>query len=248
MAEIRRKLGKLPVRFDRRTLKLARYTAALAPAPEACDETAKITQLGMMGNDEVGDCTCATVGHMIQAWTAEDGAQVILPDSDILGMYSAITGYNASDPATDQGAAVLDVLNYWRKTGVDNHTITGYVSVAPANRDELEQAIYYFGACYIGVLLPWTAASQDIWSVPEQGARGDGAPGSWGGHAVPVVAYNETGPVCITWGQLKQMTWQFYYTYCDEAYACVSKDIVGDNDKSPEGFDFVQLQSDLASL
>jgi hypothetical protein len=243
-----RRLGKLPVRHDGRTLKLAQYSCALAPAPATCDHTGTISQLGMMRNDVLGDCTVATVGHMIQAWTAEDGNQVIIPDDDIINMYSAVSGYVPGQESTDQGAVVLDVLNYWRKTGLDGHMLGAYVALQLKNHKEAMQAVYYFGAAYLGLALPVSAQTQKVWTVPPEGLQEVGEPGSWGGHAVPLVAYNVTGPLCITWGKLQQMTWDFYDAYCEEAYACFSQDIVGEDGKSPEGFDSAQLKVDLSEI
>jgi hypothetical protein len=243
-----RRLGKLPVRHDGRTLKLAQYSSALAPAPASCDKTSKITQLGMMRNDVLGDCTVATVGHMIQAWTAEAGNQVIIPDDDIINMYSAVSGYIPGKAKTDGGAVVLDVLNYWRKTGLDRHRLGGYAELQLKNHNEAMQSVYYFGAAYLGLALPISAQTQKLWSVPSEGLHGDGEPGSWGGHAVPLVAYDANGPICITWGKMQQMTWDFYDVYCEEAYACFSQDIVGGDGKSPEGFDAAQLQVDLTEI
>jgi hypothetical protein len=78
--------------------------------------------------------------------------------------------------------------------------------------------------CYIGLALPISAQNQDVWAVPPGGSAGEGSPGSWGGHAVPIVAYDSRGLTVITWGATKRMTWQFLDTYCDEAYALLSQD------------------------
>jgi hypothetical protein len=43
------------------------------------------------------------------------------------------------------------------------------------------------------------------------------------------------------------MTVQFYAKYCDEAWAILSPEML-DAGKSPEGFDLIQLQSDLNAL
>jgi hypothetical protein len=108
-------------------------------------------------------------------------------------------------------------------------------------------AVYMFGGCYIGVLLPQSAQGQPIWSVPPMGPTGPGAPGSWGGHAVPVVAYDARGLTVITWGAMLRMTWQFWETYCDEAYAILSQDWLEKNE-APSGFDMATLQADLERL
>src|SRR5437899_611984 len=108
-----RKLGKLSARRDPRTLRLMDYVSHLPPAPVSCDLTSKMTDIGMMLNDSLGDCTCATVGHIIQQWTAENGKQIIVPDSEILALYEKVGGYVPGQDSTDNGATALDVLNYW---------------------------------------------------------------------------------------------------------------------------------------
>ncbi len=71
-------------------------------------------------------------------------------------------------------------------------------------------------------------------------------PGSWGGHAVPVIAYDASGLTCITWGALKRMTWAFWDAYCDEAYACLSRDWAAA--RAPSGFDWAALDADLGGF
>ena len=102
--------------------------------------------------------------------------------------------------------------------------------------------------------LPISAQTQQVWSVPPGGPTGDGKPGSWGGHAVPVMGYDSHGLTVITWGAPKVMTWQFWAAYCDEAYAVLSMDFLkadpnNPNDPvSPNGFDLAALQADLKAV
>jgi hypothetical protein len=86
-----------------------------------------------------------------------------------------------------------------------------------------------------------------VWTVPPGGPTGQGAPGSWGGHAVPIVAYDARGLICITWGELMRMTWQFWNAYCDEAYGLLSPDWIAAG-KAPAGFDWQQLVADMGEL
>jgi hypothetical protein len=242
------RLGKQAARHDPRTLLLGNYLkpAGLPPPKPSVDWGAKVRQWPMMGNDKVGDCTCAAAGHLIEGWTANaNGDPVILPDSAILGAYSAITGYVAGQPSTDRGANELDVLSYWRKTGFGGRRIVAYAALEPQNRTHVEDAIELFGGCYIGLALPASAQQQAVWSVPPGGPSGTGAPGSWGGHAVPVVAYDQRGLTAVTWGAVKRMTWGFWSTYCDEAYALVSQDWIDKKGHDPEGFDLNGLLADL---
>lgn len=114
------KLGKGGARHDPRALLLASYLTPALPAPPAIFEvSSKVKVWGMMDNDQIGDCTCAAAGHLIMEWTANSGQKMATPtDQQIVAAYSAITGYNPVTGANDNGAIEVDVLNYWRQTGI----------------------------------------------------------------------------------------------------------------------------------
>jgi len=249
------KLGKATARHDPRALLLASYLTSKLPAPPASfDLSTKVgSSWGMMDNDEIGDCTCAAAGHLIMEWTANSGKKMVTPtDQQIVAAYSAITGYNPTTGANDNGANEVDVLNYWRQTGIAGDQIGAYVALEPSNHTHVMDSVYIFEGCYIGVQLPISAQAQtqnhQPWSVPPGGTTGDGKPGSWGGHAIPVVAYDTRGVTVVTWGALQAMTWSFWEAYCDEAYAILSADYLDGKKQTPQGFNLQQLQSDLADL
>lgn len=241
------KLGKRHPRHDPRVPMLARYTTALPSAPPSVEYQTKVTDWPMMMNDRLGDCTCAAVGHVIEQWTTYSGRPVVLSDQQVEQLYEIVGGYNPADPNTDGGAVEVDVLNYWLNSGVFGHPLDAYAALELQNHNEVMDAVYWFGNCYIGVALPISAQTQDVWAVPPGGANGPGAVGSWGGHAVPVVAYDARGLVVITWGQPKRMTWQFWDTYCDEAYALLSTDWTS-AEVSPAGFNYQQLTADIQAI
>jgi hypothetical protein len=248
------KLGKSAARHDPRTLLLASYLTPALPAPPASfDLASKVTAWGMMDNDQIGDCTCAAAGHLIMEWTANAKGKMVTPtDKQIVTAYSAITGYNSTTGANDNGANEVDVLNYWRQTGIASHKIGAYMALEPSNHTHIMDSVYIFGGCYIGVQLPTSAQAQtqnhQPWSVPPGGPTGDGKPGSWGGHAIPVMAYDARGVTVVTWGALQVMTWSFWAAYCDEAYAILSTDYLSGKKTTPQGFNLAQLQADLADL
>jgi hypothetical protein len=207
----------------------------------------------MMDNDQIGDCTCAAAGHLIMEWTANAGKKMVTPtDQQIVAAYSAITGYNPTTGANDNGAQEVDVLNYWRQTGIAGHKIGAFVSLEPSNHTHIMDSVYIFEGCYIGLQLPISAQAQtqnhQPWSVPPGGTTGDGKPGSWGGHAVPVVAYDARGVTVVTWGALQIMTWTFWEAYCDESYAILSTDYLNGKKQAQQGFDMAQLEADLKDL
>jgi len=201
------KLGKHPARHDARTLLFATYaTTALPAPPPSLDLTTKMkVPWGMMDNAQLGDCTCAAAGHLMMEWTSNAKSKIFTPsDKQIVAAYSAITGYNPKTGANDNGAVEIDVLNYWRQSGIAGHKITAFVALEPSNTTHIMDGTWIFGGCYIGLNLPKSAQAQtsnkQIWSVPPSGLTGDGAPGSWGGHAVPVVAYDARSVTVVTWG------------------------------------------------
>jgi hypothetical protein len=194
-------------------------------------------------NDKLGDCTCAAAGHLIQLWSADLDVPT---DNDILVAYEAVSGYNPQTGANDNGAVELDVMNYWRQAGIAGNKIEAFAKINVSDETEIKQSVYIFGTAYIGVQLPITCQNQEVWDVVLDGGA-DAQPGSWGGHAVPVVEYNATGPVVVTWGALKQMTWNFWHTYVDEAYAIID-DIFAARGITPEGFDLTALRKDLESI
>jgi hypothetical protein len=248
------KLGKGAARHDPRALLMASYVApSLPPPPPSADLTTKVSAWGMMENDQIGDCTCAAAGHLLMEWTANAGKKMVTPsDKQIVAAYSAITGYNPTTGANDNGAVEVDVLNYWRQTGIAGHKIGAFVSLEPSNHNHIMDAVYIFQGCYIGIQLPVSAQAQvqnhQPWSVPPGGPTGDGKPGSWGGHAVPAVAYDARGVTVVTWGALQMMTWSFWEVYCDEAYAILSKDYLTGKKTTPQGFSVAQLNADLHDL
>lgn len=241
------KCGKKSARHDKRTLALANYVNAsiLPNPPDNLDYTTKITNLGIMLNNSLGDCTAAGVGHIRQAWTANNGSQQIWTDDQIRQIYSLTSGYIPGNDLTDNGAVELDVLNYWRKTGFFGDQIAGFMALEPQNNLHIKQSVMLFGGVYVGVGLPVSAQNQTVWHVTPGGADGDSTISSWGGHCLIICSYNITGPIYLTWGKYQQATWGWHNTYCDESYALLSSDWAAPNKVAPSGFSFDNLKSDL---
>lgn len=254
------RLGKSVARIDSRTLQLGKYIklGLLPSPPKSANWTQKLSNLGPMGNLDLGDCTCAGAGHLIQTWTANSGVQFIPPDSAILAAYEAVGGYVPGDPSTDNGANEIDLLNYWRQTGIAGHKILAYASVNVSNEREIQQSIALFGGVYIGVAMPSAWQDSKNWDVNKSWISklfggGDWTPNSWGGHAIPLVGYDTTNGKSvyrvITWGDDSYtITGAALAKYCDEIYAPLSQDWLNAQGISPVGLDLNQLQSDLAQI
>lgn len=239
------KLGKLPVRTDVRTLSLGRYVdaAELPLPPDAFDETSGVGEWPMYANDRTGDCTTAAAAHMIEAWTAAGrGHAVEISERAVLAAFDHV---KLRDPLTgEEGAVELDVLRYWRSTGIGRHKIGAYARVSVHDPTLVKTAAWLFGGLYIGLQLPLAARAQAVWDWTGS-LSGPARPGSWGGHAVDVVRYDARGLTVVTWGRLQTMTWSFWNRYCDEAYCILSHDFL-ERGNAPNGFDLGALERDLA--
>lgn len=238
------KLGRKAVKTDTRTLRLSRYLTAELPAPPpSVDWTKGITQWGMMLNDSLGDCTIAALGHAIQVWTANTGAETTVPDSVILGAYEAWDGYVPNDPSTDNGGVELDVLNKFKQQGLAGEQLLAFADPQASNLTEVQQSIALFGGVYIGITLTNAQLQQQVWDVIPNDDSGIA-----GGHAVFVPKYDTDGSfTCITWGELMKMTPAFWQSAVDEVHTLLSPAWIAANG-APSGFDLSQLQTDLAAI
>lgn len=239
------KLGKSPAAFDGRTLKLSRYldVPKLPPLPVESDWFEKVSQFGMAGNKDYGDCVLAGAAHMIQTWTANAGRREIsIPDRKVVDTYLKLTG------GQDTGLNMLAFLNYWRQTGVFGSRIGAFVSINPRKITQMRYANWLFGGVFLGLMLPNSARDQEVWDVPAGGPVGAGEPDSWGGHCVNVGRIGRTDYQVGTWGTKQKATPLFIATYADEAYAILTLEWFGIDHKTPAGFAWKDLKSDLEKV
>jgi len=237
-------------------LRLADYIAQEPPAvPPAVDRSNPAFAWGMLANDSIGDCVIAMMIHSIEAFHLDSGTTVpSFADVDAIAAYSAITGYQPGDPATDRGTDEGQAMLYWQRTGIrcasdgSIHTIATTVAVDPRNADERHRAIWEFVAVQYGVALPLTAQGQHEWSVTDPALEGRGAPGSWGGHGVPGISYQPGQETVVTWGADLVMTDGFADAYLQEAHVVVTTEMLSRSGVSPAGIDWDRLTADIAAL
>lgn len=224
----------------------------------AATQLGGVDNFGAMLNDELGNCTCAAIGHGVQVVTAVNGPVVTPSDSEILGMYEQ-SGYVPGNPSTDNGWFVQAAMQFWQTIGLGGHKCDAFLAVNPQNMTQVDLAFELFGFVDIGIVLPLSSQKQDgLWSAPVGGFTPSNEPGSWGGHSVIVTKRAVTSPVtpgtvlrrsCITWGQGGwRITPQFWNSCVDECWVGFSLDWLRGNDLSPTGLNQKQLIADLKEI
>jgi len=131
------KLGKLPPKHDDRTLMLVNYLRApLLPTPTRIFGYGGLyVDWGVLGNNDWGDCIYAGAAHETMLWNKlRGGVDIQMSTEKVLEDYGAVTGFDPSDPSSDQGGYMLDALRYRRSTGIQDaggkrHKIAAYIEL-----------------------------------------------------------------------------------------------------------------------
>jgi hypothetical protein len=195
---------------------------------------------GMQNFGNCGDCVIASIGHAIQAWTSATSTRYVIPDDEIVGVYSAITGWTPTSPQIATGYGT--VFNYWKKNGIGGrtveHTQRAYPTSPAQIQTSIKQAVDLFGVAFVIIHVP--VAAYDGWAnrVPWRGNMGDAIAGS---HAVPILGYDDNECGLVTWGAAWTMDWAFVAKYLTQLWAVTSPDWIGANGQSPNN----QKLSDL---
>jgi hypothetical protein len=247
------KLGKQPAKSDPRDLMYAAYRRPRGLAVGASAHWGHDLPYDILGNGQYGDCVEAGAHHALQVvWDrSTNSTAAYVPTVDAtLGDYSAITGFSTDNPDSDQGTNMRQACGFWRSTGLNSgqHKIAAYLAVTPDNDVHAKEAVQYYGGLYVGIAMPASAEAQTFvteWSV---GHGPDAKPGSWGGHCVIITGYDPEGLWCVTWGRMQKMSWDFYGTYCDEAYVLLFEQWVKSDGYAPSGLSWGQLMTDLNTL
>jgi hypothetical protein len=234
-------------------LELKHYLTDTASPPAAVTRPHPGFTWGMLANDTLGDCVIAMMLHSIEDWHLDAGTTPpAFTDADAISVYSAITGYNPSDPNSDQGTDEGQAMTYWEKPGINveagPHTIAGTIAVDPTNLNECRIAIDEFVDLQLGIALPISAQGQSEWTVVGDGQSGNSAPGSWGGHGIPAREYDSESFKIVTWGQELLMTVPFWTDYVQEAHVVVSQEMLSKTGVGPSGVNWDQLNADIKTF
>jgi hypothetical protein len=127
----------------------------------------------------------------------------------------------------------------------NRHKIGAFLALDQTNINEVLEAAYLYSAVGIGIYVPDSAQKQfqdgQPWTVVE-GANIEG------GHYVPIMGADKDYLYIVTWGAVQKMDYNFFNTYCDEAWLILSPEFLNAQGDSPEGFDLAQLQADMNEI
>lgn len=241
-----KRLGKIPAQPDPRVPLMLSVIGDADPMSPPAEQNwySSVAAWPMDNNDTQPDCTAAAVAHAIQQWTMYgQNMSIIMAPERVMDFFQATKA-----PGGD-GAYLTDVMRYWMSVGAETgfgvHKILDYVSVNPSSTLHIQSAIAWFGNVTVGLRLPASAQSQDSWSIVPGPA---GAVGSWGGHCVLCVGYNATKVFFVSWGRVMEMSWDFFTTYCDEAYVAITPDFMKAPGVTPSGLTMAVLRQRLKAI
>lgn len=229
-------LGRLPNDPSKPRMKVSSFlNKESRKAPPRINWHAKVSSFPGYKNEEIGDCTCAGIAHMVQTWTANASSLVTPAEEVVIDFYKKVSGYDGT-PETDNGAVMQDVLNYWRKNSFDGRHILAFAECDIKDLNECKLAAAEFGGIYIGINFPSSAMKKFL-----DGKSWDVTPGDpiMGGHAICSARYDdgEDAWYVVTWGKEQKMTQAFWDEYVAEAWIVVTKDWINARGQTPNSVD-----------
>jgi hypothetical protein len=212
--------------------------------------------IGLYGNDTVGDCVIASAFHEDSVWLQKTSNVVQIDSTDnALKAYSEATGYVQGDPDTDQGTDMQQFMVYWATTGLPVGTLGGRrkivasVETDPRHIDDLQLAAFECGGASIGVtlrknILPDLGAPPDVWDFDPNSAE-------IGLHCVTLTGRQTSQKLwpILSWGRKYFVTDAFLQNALVMSFGVISGEFVnGYTGKSPLGISLDEWQAKMAPL
>lgn len=221
--------GRLPVKApdDRYAIKYLHEYVTLPDPVYPIDVSGGLTEWGMLGNDQVGDCGEAGIRHIEMSTAACAKAKVpSFTTAQALSEYRAYTG------GPDTGVVLADFLMWLYKKG----RILAFAPVDHHAKKLVDSALQAFRGLYCGVSL--TDNADELFSEHKPWAAGHPDPRE--GHCIAKVKATARQDVWVTWGAL-QASSQGWTTGClDEVWAVITTE---DSALSPA--QLAQLRADI---
>jgi len=240
-------LGRKPAVHDPRTVKLTDLAPSMQyynPLHE-CLRASEVATWLMGDNDRYGDCTSVGIANTLLARSIFAGHTNPPTTADILSFYERF-GFIPGDPATDQGATLIECIQSWMSQGYPvrgtANKLLGYASIDPHNPTLMHAAIEIFGDVYIGVTLDEAQQTQTTWDYVAGSA-------TWGGHCISCNAFDSNGLYRVTsWAEWLPVTKNFMDQQCDEAYVLLDAASIRKGQMTFSDWNMAALEAAIKSL
>ena len=231
------KLGLHPLNEEKnaRFKSVHEYGLVLPDPVYPIDKTMGITDWGIDGNDQFGDCgPCAVPAHadmLTAVLVGEPLADNTMTADEVVALYMEYT--NGQDTGVDLGDWLLWLFN--------RNIIEGFVKVGV---EHLDTALYHFNVVITGVSLNPQADAQFTNGQPWDIGPGD-EPNPQLGHAILYLkADTANGPFAwCTWGKTQPSTAAWKAACPQQAFA-----VITEQEAHAVGFPYAELVADLQAL
>lgn len=232
------KFGRRPAVFPAGLRDLTYYVAGSLPTAPASVPVPDVSDWGILGNDQYGDCGVAGLEHLLESDAADANETESFPsDQQAIAFYLQYTG------GQDSGVVLSQYLTYVRTNGYYGHTVAAFAPVSVHDVPVLQAAIYLYDGAYTGIAV--TQAMMDAFGQGEpwtlEMAQGE----PLGGHCIPLVAYDGQYLYAITWGGIQKIEYAAWHAISSEAWAVISGELA---DGDGHGVNLAALQADLDEL
>jgi hypothetical protein len=229
------KLGRLPGVIPVGLSFLPHYVAGALPKAPAKVPFPNLTDWGMLGNDQYGDCGVAGLEHVFMAAAKDVNNTETFPTDE-----QAVSYYLKYTKGQDTGVVLSQYLAYVRKNGYYGKKVQAYAPVAVHDVPTLQTAVWLYDAVYTGITVTdqmMTDFDDDKpWTMESTEGEVDG------GHCVPIVGYDSQYLYIVTWGKIQPVAYPAWHQMSSEAWAIMVGELsVGDG----HGINWAALEADL---
>jgi len=243
------KKGALPQDLSKPRVKLGPALRGTAPTQA---HFGHIPVIGMLGNDQWGDCVDAGGGHLVEAATFYgQGQEKEVTTAQTLSMYTAVAGFDpnagpsGSNP-TDTGSTLQAGLNYLVKPNVFGVEFSVFGELDIKNTNQWQLGLAEFGPLMLGVGVGDTE-QQDFsdgkpWKLTSDTPNQED-------HCVILCGYQPGMYYVYTWGGLQAVEPAWFNVNAYEVWGIISKEWVNAHTgKDPEGVNLAVLGQEYASV
>jgi len=202
---------------------------AVPTAPQAIDNFTEVSDWGLYGNDQFGDCGPTSVANQRKLITRYLGGTEESPtQDDVFDLYRR-SGNPEFDPKTgagDDGVDMQTMLEAVHADGIGSTRCLGFAKVDVTDLAEVRASIATFGSLLLGVDLETAQETQTdrrLWDYRQSS--------EWGGHAVLAGRYTSarTGDDVgvVTWAEVVGTTDEFWERQVEEAWLVIWPEHLG---------------------